>query len=150
MIYNVARGCPDRLSRSRGLPVVSWNAFRIRLHAPPPFRPMSGAAYGKAESPRLSPNRLKRAVVSANQLLLFRPDLPRRREKPRRPRQQGHVVVVEAVSAWRVAQKWVAVGSGWSPACPAAAAPLAFGPTVAKMVLRSAYRDEEASRCLRM
>jgi hypothetical protein len=79
MIHDVARGCPDRLSRSRGWPVVFWNAFRICLHAPPLFRPMSGASHGKAESPRLSPNRLKRAVVSANQLL-FRPDLPRRRK----------------------------------------------------------------------
>ena len=98
MIRDVVRGCPDRLSRSGGWPVVSWNAFRIRLHAPP-FRPMAGAAHGKAESPRLFPNRLKRAVVSANQLLLFRPDLPRRREKPTRPRQQGHVIVFAAASA---------------------------------------------------
>jgi len=50
----------------------------IRLHAPPPFRPMSGSAHSKAESPRLSPNSLKGALVSANQLL--RPDLPRRRK----------------------------------------------------------------------
>ncbi len=138
MIRDIARGCPDRLSRSGvgpsspGTPSASV-CMRLLLFVPCLASPM--ARQNLPDSPRTVSNTRSSPPISSfsDPICLAVGEAKAAASARPRYRLRGRI-------GWRVAQKWVAVRSGWSPACLAAAvclaaaAPLAFGPTLAKMV----------------